>query len=63
MDAQLIEQAGGTHAVALICGVSDAVVTNWKSRGIPNGWRKYLAVINADVFGNSERATLTEQPA
>ena len=55
-DSELIDKAGGTHAVAVLCGTSDAVVTNWKSRGIPDGWRKFLALSRADVFSEKSNA-------
>lgn len=54
-DSELIDKAGGTTAVARVCGVTPAVVTNWKSRGIPMGWRKFLAVALPEVFA-TERA-------
>lgn len=55
-DSELIDQAGGTGAVAEICGTSMQVVTNWKSRGIPDGWRKFLALAKPEIFSEKESA-------
>lgn len=55
-DSELIDKAGGTTAVARICGVTPAVVTNWKSRGIPTGWRKFLEVAVPKVFAEQSAA-------
>jgi hypothetical protein len=31
----VIDALGGTHAAALLFGVTDAAVANWRTRGLP----------------------------
>lgn len=42
IDNMLIDAAGGTVSVADICGVGAASVSNWRSKGIPEPWLRYL---------------------
>lgn len=50
-DSQIIDELGGNHSVAEICAPTiAAVVSGWRKRGIPRGWRNYLMAIRPDVF-------------
>ena len=54
--ADLIETAGGTAAVARICGVKTPSVTDWKRRGVPADRRPALErarypALGVDDFG------------
>lgn len=44
-DTQRIKQLGGTAEVARLCGLHISSVSKWKKRGIPEGWRRYLAAL------------------
>lgn len=53
-DADLIVKAGNTALVARMCStpsepVSQAMVNNWKKRGIPSGWRRVLGMLRPDL--------------
>lgn len=59
----LIDELGGTTAVAKRCDIAPEAVSNWKRRGqIATGWHMRLAadvkrkgkMIHPDVFGMSE---------
>ncbi len=50
-DAEIIDRLGGPAEVARLCGITDRRnVANWKARGIPDGWRKYLEVTQPRGF-------------
>ena len=54
-DSEIIDDLGGNEAVAKLCEPTlGAVVSGWRSRGIPVAWRKYLQVIRPVVFGLKE---------
>jgi len=50
-DSELIDMAGGTHAVAVLCKVTDGGVTQWRTNGIPRARRLYLELALPKVFG------------
>ena len=41
-DFQVIDRLGGTSAVARICELSDGAISQWRTNGIPKGWRRFL---------------------
>jgi hypothetical protein len=47
---RVIDALGGTGAVAELCEVSDAAVSQWRHDGIPKARLKYLQVVRPDVF-------------
>ena len=49
-DSELIDKLGGNAIVAKLCGNLAAVVSGWRKRGIPEGWRKYLKAKCPQVF-------------
>lgn len=49
-DATLIEEAGGTTAVARLCGVKPPSVSEWKRNGIPKAQRNFLRLALPTVF-------------
>ena len=49
-DAQIIEDLGGTYAVAAICDVKPPSVSEWKKTGIPKARRQYLELLKPEVF-------------
>ncbi len=42
-DSEVIDQLGGTSAVAVLCGVVASAVSMWRTEGIPAGRRIQLA--------------------
>lgn len=50
-DSELIDQAGGTGAVAKLCHCRPASVSEWRRRGIPSARRMFLELARPDVFG------------
>jgi len=49
-DSQIIDELGGTSAVADLCQVSSPSVSEWRHSGIPRARRMYLQVLFPDVF-------------
>jgi hypothetical protein len=48
---KIIDNLGGTGAVAKLCGVTDGAVSQWRHNGIPKHWRKFLELTAPEVFG------------
>jgi hypothetical protein len=44
-DAEQINKLGGVARVAELCGLHISAVSKWKVRGIPEGWKRYLATL------------------
>lgn len=56
MDAnKIIDSLGGTSAVAKICNVKPASVSQWRTDGIPDARLMYLQVIRPDVFKSADQ--------
>lgn len=49
-DSQIIDELGGTSAVAELCQVSAPSVSEWRHTGIPKARRMYLQLLHPDVF-------------
>lgn len=53
-DSQIIDDLGGNEGVAELCGeISAGAVSQWRRRGIPPGWRRYLRSIRPAAFAPS----------
>lgn len=52
--SQIIDAIGGTFKVAQLCELSAQAVCNWRTKGIPKPWRKYLQAVRPDVFPQEE---------
>jgi hypothetical protein len=39
---EVIEFYGGTAKTAKLCGVTMQTVSNWKKRGVPKSWLRFL---------------------
>jgi hypothetical protein len=50
-DSDIIDALGGTGAVADLCDVRPASVSEWRKAGIPKARRMYLKAIRPEVFG------------
>jgi hypothetical protein len=48
---RIIDDLGGTSAVAELCNVTTGGVSQWRNDGIPEARLMYLKVIRPDVFG------------
>jgi len=53
-DSKLIDDLGGTGAVAAECEVSSQAVSKWRRVGIPKSRRKYLRLRFPDAFVHRE---------
>ena len=54
-DSQIIDALGGNHKVAKLCDTLPDVVSGWRRRGIPKGWRAYLKKIRPQAFKETEQ--------
>ena len=56
MDAsKVIDDLGGTNAVAELCDVSPQAVSQWREDGIPKARLMYLKAVRPDVCGPLEQ--------
>jgi hypothetical protein len=49
-DSLLIDKLGGTAEVARICQIRPPSVSGWRTHGIPQARRQFLALLRPDVF-------------
>lgn len=47
---EIINQLGGTKAVADLCHVTKGAVSQWRIEGIPSARLMYLKILRPDVF-------------
>ena len=57
---EIIDALGGSAAVARLCEVAPAAVSQWKTNGIPRARMMYLRVIRPDVFVVNDQAVDAE---
>lgn len=51
MDAnKIIDEMGGTGAVARDCKITAGAVSQWRENGIPKPWLKYFSLKRPDLF-------------
>ena len=51
MDANtIIDALGGTGKVATLCGITPGSVSQWRNKGIPLPWGKYLRAARPKTF-------------
>jgi hypothetical protein len=60
---EIIDALGGTTAVARLCEISVASVSQWRIYGIPQARMLYLRVIRPDVFEVNDQAVDAEGAA
>lgn len=64
MDANLIiDNLGGTNAVATMCDVKPPSVSEWRRLGIPKSRLMYLRLLRPEVFEEEQDSTPREQAA
>ena len=49
-DNPLIDEMGGTGALARKCGLTTQAISKWRSEGIPKAWRRFLATQYPSLF-------------
>lgn len=49
-DSEIIDELGGTSAVALIFGVKPPSVSEWRTKGIPKARKQTLKLMRPDLF-------------
>lgn len=59
----LIDQLGGTVAVARLCEVTSQAVTQWRRTGIPRARLMYLRAVKPAAFERHERHAHLERAA
>jgi len=52
---KIIDDLGGTGAVAGLCDVTPQAVSEWRKDGIPKARLMYLRLLRPDVFAEQER--------
>lgn len=56
MDSNIIiDELGGTNAVADLCHVTKGAVSQWRNDGIPEARLMYLKLARPDVFKKFEK--------
>lgn len=51
---KIIDDLGGTVAVARLCCVTKGAVSQWRINGIPQARAMYLRVVHPEVFPTQE---------
>jgi hypothetical protein len=46
---KIIDDLGGSSAVAQMCGVTVGAISQWRHNGIPRPWLMYLQLLRPDV--------------
>ena len=49
-DSKIIDEFGGTTAVAQLCEISPQAVSKWRKYGIPDSRIKYLKLLKPHIF-------------
>lgn len=49
---EVIDAMGGTGSVAELCDLSDSAISQWRSKGIPKPWQRYLRLARPDVWAD-----------
>ncbi len=55
-DSEIIDALGGTGKVAALVQRDKSTVSQWRTRGIPDAWRKYLKKIRPKIFKENDDA-------
>ena len=55
-DSELIDQLGGTFAVAHLCDVSPQAVSQWRDDGIPDARRQFLSLLRPGIVTYTPKA-------
>lgn len=56
-DSDIIDALGGTCAVARLCQIQPASVSEWRKEGIPSARRQFLELLHPEAFGLEPRKT------
>jgi hypothetical protein len=49
-DNEIIDQFGGTTVVARMFDLTTGAISQWRSNGIPPGWRKCFMLMRPELF-------------
>lgn len=53
--SELIDKLGGTTEVARLCDIRPPSVSEWRRKGIPKPWMKFLELARPDAFPIGDR--------
>ena len=59
--SELIDKLGGTTEVARLCDIRPPSVSEWRRKGIPKPWMKFLELARPDAFPSVERRSDTDR--
>lgn len=59
---KLIDDLGGTSAVAELCQVTTGAVSQWRENGIPHARMMYLRAVRPDVFDEKRKVGAGSTP-
>ncbi|MNV15077.1 hypothetical protein D3C71_1057800 [compost metagenome] len=62
-DSDIIDDLGGTAAVARLCKVKDPSVSEWRKTGIPDARRMFLEAIRPGAFKRTADPAPAQQEA
>ena len=52
--SRIIDLLGGTKRVADLCEISSQAVSQWRDKGIPKPWLKFLRLAHPEVFAHND---------
>lgn len=59
--SELIDKLGGTTEVARLCDIRPPSVSEWRRKGIPKPWMKFLELARPDAFPIVDRLSGTDR--
>ena len=59
--SELIDKLGGTTEVARLCDIRPPSVSEWRRKGIPKPWMKFLELARPDAFPIADRRSGTDR--
>ena len=59
--SELIDKLGGTTEVARLCDIRPPSVSEWRRKGIPKPWMKFLELARPDAFQIVDRISGTDR--
>ena len=58
---KVIDYLGGSTAVARMCDIKTPSVCEWRHKGLPKPWRKYLMCAHPEAFGLKQKKRSKER--
>jgi hypothetical protein len=54
-DSEIIDLLGGTSVVAKFTNLTTGAISQWRTNGMPDAWKKYFETIRPDAFRKGKK--------